>query len=283
MGDIFGGGGGGGGSGGDETNTTEKALPSPAQIAATREAFNTASGIAGTAKNLPYFAQIASSPGYRQALQQTANTWNDWMGQPAMDLSQGMAPITEGPFGSVIDAGQIMNNKIAGLPPDVQKILAQWTGPGAIKQGDAYSPAVYDPYVQQKPLLHQGTAAQGGVGTIGAGGIPTTALPTTALPTTALPGTGTPGTGTPGTGTPGTGTGTGQTIQIGNKKYKKNKSGRYVLVGSWSGNTRDDGFTRNQSGNIGEGGSGQGGLAARGGMARGAGTGSGSGFNHGLY
>jgi len=201
MGGIFGGGG-GGGSGGDEANTTEKALPSPAQIAATREAFNTASGAAGVAKNLPYYAQIASSPAYRQSLQNTANTWSDWMGTAPMDLSQGMAPITQGQFGSVIDAGQAMNDKISTLPAGIQQILSQWTGPGAITQGGAYSPAVYDPYVQQKPLLHQGSAAQGGVGTIGAGGIPGSATPppTTPPPTTPPPG----GAGTPPPGTGGT-------------------------------------------------------------------------------
>jgi len=240
MGGILGGGG-GGGSGGDEANTTEKALPSPAQIAATREAFNTASGAAGVAKNLPYYAQIASSPGYRQALQNTANTWGDWMGQAPMDLSQGSAPITHGQFGDVIDAGAAMNQQIAGMDPAIQKILAQWTGPGAIKQGDAYSPAIYDPYVQQKPLLHQGSAAAGGVGTIGAGGIPTTALPGGGTPPSTTGGTGgTGGTGTPpptqvggnpigGSGGGFTGAG-GQTIRLGNRVYKKQANGKYVLV-----------------------------------------------------
>jgi hypothetical protein len=172
MGDVFGGGGGGGG-GGDEVDQTEKALPSPAQIAATRAAFNTASGIAGTARNLPYYAQVASSPAYRQALQNTANTWGDWMGTAPVDLSQGMAPVTQGQFGSVIDAGAAMNQQISGMSPEVQAMLGQWIGAGPTGANSPYAPAIYDPYVQQKPLLHQGSAAQGGVGTIGAGGIPT--------------------------------------------------------------------------------------------------------------
>ena len=171
--DIGGGGGGGGSGGGDETDTVQKSLPIPAQIAATRAAFNTASGIAGMQRNLPHFDQVAYSPAYQQSLQNAANTWSNWMGTAPVDLAEGAAPTTNGPFGRVIDAGNIMNQQIAGLPPEIQSLISQWVGPGGIPANSPYAPTIYDPYINQPSLLGPGSRAMGGVGTIGAGGIPT--------------------------------------------------------------------------------------------------------------
>jgi len=201
MGDIFGGGGGGGA--GDTTDTKTRTYPTPAAIAAMRAAANSASGVAGLAKNLPHFAQIASSPSYRTALQDTANTWGDWMGQAPLDLSQGMAPITQGQFGSVIDAGQGMTDMIAKIQdPAIRNIISQWAGPGRITPGSPYDPIKYNPYISQLALgsKESDPTGMGGSGTIGAGGIPSAPAPAGGTP----PPTG--GTGTPpptgGTGTP---------------------------------------------------------------------------------
>ena len=139
------------------------------------------------------------------------------MGTAPVNLSEGAAPVTQGPFGSVIDAGQIMNEQIAGMDPGIQYMLSQWALPGPVTANSPYAPAVYDPYVQQRPLLHQGDAAAGGVGTVGAGGITTTTLPNPLPPFDPVnPGNTTPppppppvGGGGGGTGGGGTGGGTG--------------------------------------------------------------------------
>jgi len=202
MGDILGGGGGGGG-GGDETDTKEKSIPSPAAIAAMRAAANAASGQAGMAKNLPYFAQIASSPSYRTSLQDTANTWNDWMGQGDLNLMEGMAPITEGRFGSVIDAGQGMTDAIAGIEdPVIRYMISQWAGPGRIDANSPYAPIKYNPYISQAKLMSKESdpTGAGGSGTIGAGGIPTSTTPGAVLDP---PGPSGPGPSGPGPTGPG--------------------------------------------------------------------------------
>jgi hypothetical protein len=203
MGDIFGGGSGGGSDLGDESNSKTKALPSPAAIAAMRAAANSAAGVAGVAKNLPYYAQVASSPGYRQSLQNTANTWSDWMGTAPVDLSQGMAPITQGQFGSVIDAGQMMNDRIASLPPSIQYMLSQWVGPGDITAGSPYDPIKYNPYIEQAQLLknQKDPTGAGGSGQIGAGGIPISTIPD--APGPSGPGPSGPGPSGPGPSGPG--------------------------------------------------------------------------------
>jgi len=118
-----------------------------------REAADTASGIAGLQKNLPYVREQAYNPAYYTALNDTANTWRGWMGQSPVDVTEGMPDPTQGQFGSVIDYGQRVNNAMANLPPDIQAMLARWTGPGLITAGSPYEPIKYDPYLNQKKAL----------------------------------------------------------------------------------------------------------------------------------
>ena len=144
---------GGGGGSKDKTKTAQTTVQSPEAIAAMREAADSASGIAGVMKNLPYVNELATSPAYLQSLNDTANTWGGWMGRAPIDVTQGMAAPTQGTFGSVIDYGQQMNNAMAALPPDVQAMLSRWTGPGLISEGSPYTPLKYDPYLNQKKVL----------------------------------------------------------------------------------------------------------------------------------
>ena len=144
-----------GGSLGDSSKqkSNQTNLPSPEAIAAMREAADTASGIAGVQKNLPYVHEQAYNPAYYTALNDSANTWRGWMGQAPLDVTAGMPAPSEGKFGTVIDYGQRVNDAMASLSPDIQAMLSRWTGPGLVTAGSPYEPIKYDPYLNQKKAL----------------------------------------------------------------------------------------------------------------------------------
>jgi hypothetical protein len=168
---------GGGGGSKDKTKSAQTTVQSPEAIAAMREAADTASGVAGVMKNMPWINEQADSPAYRQALNDTANTWAGWMGRAPTDVTQGMPAPTQGTFGAVSDYGQQLNNAMAALPPDIQAMMARWTGPGLITEGSPYTPLKYDPYLNQKKVLKKNKKK--GIGTALADANASNTTPTT--------------------------------------------------------------------------------------------------------
>jgi hypothetical protein len=144
---------GGGGGSKDKTKTAQTTVQSPEAIAAMREAADTASGVAGVMKNMPWVNEQADNPAYRQSLNDTANTWGSWMGREPLDVFAGMNAPTQGTFGSVTDYGAKLNQAMAALPPDIQAMMSRWTGPGLITEDSPYKPLKYDPYLNQKKVL----------------------------------------------------------------------------------------------------------------------------------